>query len=153
MFGGPPITYAQPYSQPIYAPTAQQYVARPPAPPSGGQRSAPQTLVRGQRPDDPPASERRPEPRPSLALPAPEQLGIRTAVAPPETDWNAVHRRLHELGSTAFQSRQTADGFVISFLLPTAEAGRNQRIEAQAATEAEAIRLALSRADDWARSH
>ncbi len=153
MFGGPPITYSQPiYGAPPYTPPAQPYAPpRQQASASSGQRSAPPTIVRGARPDDPPASERRPEPRPKLDLPPPEQLGIRTAAAAPETDWNAIHRRLRELGSTAFQSRQTADGVLITFLLPTSEAGRQQRIEAQAATEAEAIRLALARADEWVR--
>lgn len=88
----------------------------------------------------------------SLALPPPEQLGIGSASAPAEIDWNAVHRRLHQLGSTSYQSQRTADGYRFTCLLPTANPDRTQRIEAQAAGEAEAIRLALDRAEQWARA-
>jgi hypothetical protein len=87
----------------------------------------------------------------ALALPPPEQLGIGAATAPAEIDWNAVHRRLHLLGSTSYQSQRTADGYRFTCLLPTADPDRSQRIEAQAAGEADAIRLALDRAEHWAR--
>jgi hypothetical protein len=110
-------------------------------------------LVRGQRPDDPPASERRPEPKPAaLTLPPPEQLGIGGArPTPAEIDWNAFHRRLRELGSQSVQSQRTAEGYRFTCLLATADPSRSQRIEAEGATEGEAAGRVLARAEQWAQ--
>jgi hypothetical protein len=82
--------------------------------------------------------------------PPPEQLGIGEKAVADELDWNAVHRRLNELGKQSLQVQRTADGYLCTCLLATAEAGRSQRIEAQGATEAAAVRLALARAEQWA---
>jgi hypothetical protein len=162
MIGGPPISYPAPiyypsamsapppqgFAPPGNVPTGQAYARPQPAAP-GAQRSTP--LVRAQRPDDPPASERRPEPRPTLTLPPPDQLGAGPAPAAADIDWNVVHRRLHELGSQSSQSSQTPEGFRFVCLLRTADPNRIQRIEAQGATEAEAVRRALARAEQWAQ--
>jgi len=62
-----------------------------------------------------------------------------------------IHRQLQRVGSTTYRSQQTTDGYCFTCLLPTANPNRTQRIEATAATEAEAIRLALARAEEWAQ--
>ena len=148
------MTYLPPpggYAPQTYAPPGQQYAPRAQAPAPAAPRPAAPAVVRGQRPEDPPASERRPEPRVALSLPPPEQLGIGAPTPAADVDWNAVHRRLHNLGSTSYQSQRTADGYRFTCLLPTADPSRTQRVEAQAASEAEAIRVALNRAEQWAR--
>jgi hypothetical protein len=56
------------------------------------------------------------------------------------------------LGAVAFQVGRLPEGgcrFVC--LLPTNQQKYNHRIEAEAATEADAVRLGLERAETWAR--
>ena len=125
---------------------------RPQTAAANPRRATPPPIIRGQRPDDPAPSERQPESKaPPLALPPPEQLGIGAASAPADIDWNAIHGQLRRVGATVYRSQQTAHGYCFTCLLPTADPSRNQRIEATAATEAEAIRLALARAEQWTR--
>jgi hypothetical protein len=91
----------------------------------------------------------------TLHIPSPEELGV-AAVGPaarPNIDWTAVHERLDRLGATCFHKETLAEGGCrITCLLPTGEANRHHRIEAQADSEAEAIRLTLAKADEWANS-
>jgi hypothetical protein len=87
-------------------------------------------------------------------MPTPEQLGlapVRPAAAVADTDWAAVHRRLDRLGATCFHLEKATGGTRITCLLPTAQAGRSHRVEAQAASEGDAVRLALDQAEEWAR--
>lgn len=167
MFGGPPIMagpgFLPPTMQPSYpgpfapspgprppayanqqppAPTPQWNAAAIPDPP------APQPIVRAQAPDDPPAI---PRPR-ALVLPTPEALGLAASETEPASlDWTAVHQQLDRLGVTCFQLEQSeTGGFRITCLLPTASAGRSHRVEAQAATKAEVVRMVLLHAEAWA---
>jgi hypothetical protein len=48
--------------------------------------------------------------------------------------------------------RPTQGGCKITCLLPTSRQGVHHRIEAQAANEAEAVRMTLARAEEWART-
>jgi hypothetical protein len=87
-----------------------------------------------------------------LELPSPEQLGIGSPRSQPaaELDWNAVHRRLRELGALSSQLQKVPEGgYRFTCLLPTAHPERTQRIEAHATSESEAARLALARAEQW----
>jgi hypothetical protein len=89
----------------------------------------------------------------TLRIPSPEELGVTTAklAEPASIDWTAVHQQLNQLGATCFHSDQLAAGeYRITCLLPTGEPGRSHRIEAQAGTEAEAVRLVLTQANAWA---
>jgi hypothetical protein len=98
------------------------------------------------RPDEPARGE-------PLSLPPPEQLGIGTprAAAVESFDWNALHRRLGQLGSLGAQVQKLPEGgYRFVCLLPTAQPERAQRIEAHGTSEAEAARLALARAEQWA---
>jgi hypothetical protein len=116
------------------------------------QQQTPRPIFRAHAPDDPAPA---PRPRPTtLTLPSPEELGVsaRTTTAN-DADWTVVlHRRLKSLGATCFQIEQTqqGNGCRITCLLPTRELGRTHRIEASAASEAEAARLALAQAEQWA---
>ncbi len=85
-------------------------------------------------------------------MPSPDVLGVAAAPArSAETDWAATRRRLQELGAVAFQVLEQPDGWRFVCRLRTAEPGRLHRIEAgPAATEAEAVALALAEADRWA---
>ncbi len=86
---------------------------------------------------------------PRLVLPSPEELGIRVA-ASPAMDWNATHSRLERLRAVRFQSdRLPEGGHRVTFLLPAGQA-QTQQVEACAATEADAVQLALQRAEAWA---
>jgi hypothetical protein len=85
-------------------------------------------------------------------MPSPGDLGIRVAKAEePPVDWNLVDQRLHKLGALSIhRQRLTQGGYRFFFLVPTSQADRVQRVEAVAATEAEAVRLALEKADQLA---
>ncbi len=98
------------------------------------------------------------EPRPiavAVRIPSPEQLGI--AAAPPlpgasGLDWGSIRKQLHDLGAVSFRVDPLPDGgtrFVCQ--LATAEFGQTQSIEAEAGTEAEAVRQALAKAELWKR--
>jgi hypothetical protein len=154
----PPPRYAAPTAVPSIgnAPMMGQ-VAAPPIPPWQAAPSAtqqmPRPIIRAKAADEPTPP---PPPRPSvLTLPSPESLGVTASAAPnaSDADWTAVlHRRLKGLGATCFQVEQLNPGSEcrITCLLPTRDPGRTHRIEARAASEAEAVRLALAQAEDWA---
>jgi hypothetical protein len=109
--------------------------------------------VRFQKPDEPPASERRPgTTQVALSLPPPEQLGIGSpAAAAAELDLNALNSRLDELGAESTEWRRTPEGYRFVCKLASADRSRTQRIEADGATRAEAARTLLARAEEWAR--
>jgi hypothetical protein len=85
-------------------------------------------------------------------MPTPEAFGLararEDAPAAAAVDWSATRARLQTLGANCFQLQRTSEGrhlFVV--LLPVGEEGRTHRIEAAAAGEADAVRLALERAE------
>jgi hypothetical protein len=85
-------------------------------------------------------------------MPSPQELGVADLKRPENAsvDWAAVHNRLDHLGATCFHLERTPEGSSrITCLLPTEQRGRSHRIEAQAATEADAIRLLLAKAQEW----
>jgi hypothetical protein len=88
-----------------------------------------------------------------LTLPPPEALGVSKALPKDGSpDWVDARRRLNILGAVAFQVVSLPEGgcrFVC--LLPTDQQNYNHRIEAEASTENQAVRLGLDRAEAWAR--
>jgi len=84
-----------------------------------------------------------------LERPTPEQLGIAVpARTPVQVDWNLTRQRLQQMGALTFQlDRLPDDGRRFSITLPTAETGKTHMIQGNGATEAEAVRQALERAD------
>jgi hypothetical protein len=147
--GYPPPGYAAPppnLAWPQAAPARPPQVPRPPL-----AQQPPPRVIRGQAPEEPlpPAPPSRPAP---LRLPTPEALGVAAAQAPAGTDWAAAMRRLDQLGATGFRlEKLSPGGWRVTCMLPTAEPGRIHRIDAQAASDGAALRLALDRAEDWAR--
>ena len=82
-------------------------------------------------------------------MPAPEQLGVATSSSA-GTDWAEAHRRLDRLGANFHLEKLTQGGCRFSCWLPTGQPDRPHRVEAQAATEAAAVNLALDEAERWA---
>ncbi|MBV9121990.1 MAG: hypothetical protein JO112_01360 [Planctomycetes bacterium] len=129
----------------------------PTPPPAMVQQPAPRPpTVRGMMEDEPSAlaAPLVAPPRPSLLkMPSPQQLGL--APAKPEeageVDWTTAHQRLKALGAVCFNLVQLPQGGCrFTCLLPTNQPNRSHRIEAQAASEGEAVRLALDQAETWA---
>jgi hypothetical protein len=124
--------------------------------PAPAQPALPRPIVRAQAPDEPSppprplAAERRP---PLLSIPTPEQLGL-GGTQPPDrgpTDWTAVHRRLDQFGATCLHLEKLPQGGCrFTCLLPTGQPDRSHRVEAQAASEAEAVHLVLQKTEEWA---
>jgi hypothetical protein len=91
-----------------------------------------------------------PPPTP-VSIPTPEELGVSSArTATGNGDWLPGYRRLLDLGAYSFRiDRVRAGGFQITCLLPAGQTQRVHRIETQAATEGEAVRLAVEEAERW----
>jgi hypothetical protein len=150
----------------VYVTPAPQWQAAPPdaqvqeAPPSrpGVQEQPLPVIARGQIPDDPIAPPVRPavparEPLP-VVIPSPRELGI-TSGRPTQAasvDWAALHQRLERLGASSTHAEKLGqDRFRFTCLLPTGAPDRLHRIEAEASSEDEAVRLVLDQAEAWAR--
>lgn len=90
-------------------------------------------------------------------MPTPEQLGVRSS-APTmnsnrDLDLTAAYRRLESLGAVCFRMDKLETGDCrFTCLLTTPQAGVNHRVEADARSSAEAVRLALTQAEDWAKT-
>lgn len=91
----------------------------------------------------------------AIAIPSPAQLGV---AAPPAVaqdsnlDWARVHAQLKDLGAFGIHLDRLSSGQTrFACELATTEFGRSQSIEAQADTEAEAVRQVLTKAEMWKR--
>ncbi len=81
-------------------------------------------------------------------MPAPEQLGLGANARPAPVDWEDVRRRMERLHVTSFHSQRIPGGFRFICVVP----GRpNREVQAEAASESEAIDQALTRAESIAR--
>jgi hypothetical protein len=66
-------------------------------------------------------------------------------------DWTQAHRDLERLASISYQLDKLPEGGCrFTCLLLTSQPGFTHRVEAEAATEAEAVRLVLDKAKEWA---
>lgn len=145
----------------------QQPVAQQTPPATWGRPAAPagtQPIFRGQAPDDPPTMPEMQAPAPALppapppaplSMPSPDQLGIAAAAPAPapaaKVDWAAARERLGRLHAVSFNVDQPAQGGCrFTCFLATAQAAVTHRVEASAATEGDAVRLALDKAEQWA---
>lgn len=117
----------------------------------------PAPVIRAQaddEPETPDGSALADQPAPAaLSIPSPEDLGVgdRRPAADRGDDWAALHGRLGRLGATCLHVEKLPDGgsrFVC--LLPTDRPTRSHRVEVRAATEREAMRLAVEKAEEWA---
>jgi hypothetical protein len=100
-------------------------------------------------PPPPPAlTQKRPAP---LTLPPPEELGVTLVRKKAAPDWNAIHRRLGQAGASDFRlDKLPQGGYRATLFLPTGQKNCKHHIEAPGTTEAEAVCLALDRAEKWA---
>jgi hypothetical protein len=153
----PPPGYALAQQQP----RLRTQPSLPGAAPASGDRgwNPPARVVRGQSAEEPaPVRAAR-----TIAIPSPEEAGVgaasatvvglpapAAAAAAAEFDWNNAYRRLRALNAD-FQLCKQQDGFRFTCLMPTSQPGRIHRVEAEAVSEAEAVRLTLERAEQWAR--
>jgi hypothetical protein len=143
----------------------QTFVAPQPWPPKAPPMPAPPTSagVEGQPKwrgkielDAPPDPLERPlvmapTPPPPLALPSPEEAGVAAPRWAAKVDWNAIRDRLQQLGGVGLQLAQLSDGsYRVAFEMRTTQANYFHHIEATAATEHEAVSVALWRAEQWA---
>jgi hypothetical protein len=149
--GGAPITYlpqnASIYpSNPTWQPAQGGFRAQQPSVATAPAKQRP--IIRAQMGEDATARSR----REAITLPSPEQLGVSKPASKSDADWNDARRRLDILGAIAFQVVHLPEGgcrFVC--LLPTDQRNYNHRIEVDAASEADAVRSGLDRAEKWAR--
>jgi hypothetical protein len=160
MFGGAP-TMLPPNVMPMQMMPVQMpqpwppQTAAPPMPPPANWTAAP--VVRGQMGHDEPLALPAPPPpaapvmAPPLRLPTPEDAGVAAPRLVLLVDWNAIRERLLQLGGTVTPPVQLPEGgFRVVFMMSTSQANCYHHIEATAATEAEAVRAALARAEEWA---
>jgi hypothetical protein len=75
--------------------------------------------------------------------------------ASPGTDWNAVQRRLAELGAVSSRVDRLPAGACrfVCWLADRARPDRTHCVEAQADSEGGAVRLGLQRAAQWRGQH
>jgi hypothetical protein len=158
-FGSPfPVQSAAPNfgsSVPSQAAAGYGIPAQPARPQLAQQQAPAPRVIRGQRPDEQVSADqgadapRSPRRQPALHMPSPEELGV--PGLNPCLDWTAVHNQLDRLGATCFHLERTPKGgYRITCLLPTNQRDRTHRIEAEASAEADAVRLVLAKAQEWA---
>jgi hypothetical protein len=164
MIGGPPIFLSAPppfaQAMPMQPPPGQAYLQQPQRPPVSNPAPAWAAAPSAAPPSTPapryiPRAKESDDENHRLQLPSPEQLGLTAnavAASVPRLDWSAIHQRLDQLGATCFHLEKLARGCRVTCLLPTAQADRSHRIEAEAATEAEAVAIAVTQAESWARN-
>jgi hypothetical protein len=82
-----------------------------------------------------------------VRVPSPDELGVaRPQSTAPRVDWAVVGQQMHELGARDFHIDPRDGSYRCTLLLPGDRAGVTWRVDATAATEADAIRLAIERA-------
>jgi hypothetical protein len=144
-------------SQGPYIPPQFNQVPAPPSPASvvAPQPSVAGPVIRAQSGDDSGSHPVANKPAP-LQMPSPEQMGLK-AVSPSDlehADWIDAHRRLDRIGAQSFfVERLAGGGCHFCCVLPSKDAEHIHRIEVRAATEDEAVRLALAEAEAWTAKH
>jgi hypothetical protein len=128
---------------------AEMAAGLPPASAPAAVPQAPAPRIRLQGADD--AFE--PMPRP-LTMPAPEEVGIASSSqSQGGVDWGTIRQRLENLGVKSFRVDRTPAGEVnVTFLL-WLRGSRPRQVEGIAATEAEAVSLALVETERYLREH
>jgi hypothetical protein len=133
------------WSAPAQAAPASAIAVSPRAPSS-------RPIIRAKGPDEPLSSQQPPGTGSAvpLTIPPPEQLGISLPSVPKTNAPNWVEE-LERLAAISYRLDKLAEGGCrFTCLLPTSHPGFNHRVEAEAATETEAVRLVLDKAREWA---
>lgn len=147
-FPAPPVQpAAHPQSAPRRPVLAEMAAGLPPVKAPVVVPQAPAPRIRLQGADD--AIE--PMPRP-LTMPAPEEVGIASmSQLRGAVDWGATRQRLESLGVKSFRVDRTPAGEVnVTFLL-WLRGSQPRQVESTAATEAEAVSLALVETERYLR--
>jgi hypothetical protein len=133
----------------VAAPTPLNQPAAPPSLPA----QAPKAIIRARVDDDPAPRKSAVNESAALAMPSPEELGLKAPKSPlnEEVDWQRVHGRLQQQGAVCSQRLQTQDGFRFIVILSTADKDRLRHIEADGTTEAAAVRAALAKVAELRR--
>lgn len=164
MVGGQPIYFPQQqqYAQPQagYGYQQQQMQQQPPAVPRR-QGLPPPIKTRGVRPDDRETASANTVPQARMArsrevaIPSPEELGIRpaggegaprrAAARAEELDWTTTRQHLRQIGVARFELTDLPrGGFRFSCWVPAA--GGTKLVQGDGSTEADAVRTCLERA-------
>ena len=133
------------WSAPAQAAPASTIAVSPRAPSS-------RPIIRAKGPDEPTSSRQLATTSAAgpLTIPPPEQLGISLPSVPKTNAPNWVEE-LERLAAISYRLDKLAEGGCrFTCLLPTSHPGFNHRVEAEAATETEAVRLVLDKAREWA---
>jgi hypothetical protein len=155
MIGGSPIFMPQPMPFPGMQPGRPQGAPQPPRQPAPPQQAGgyvpprlapPRSAPAQAAPTEPPAPRLVRGVRPSgtgrgpAPIPTPEELGIGAAPRQPDTlDWAAARRRMKDLGVSGFKLEQVAGGTRFTCWVG------DRTVQADGATEAEAVALCLDR--------
>jgi hypothetical protein len=68
-------------------------------------------------------------------------------------DWNGLESRLRQLRAICYDREKLPEGcWRLTCVLPGRRPGQNRRVEARAENQAEAARLLIVKADEWAVS-
>lgn len=143
MIGGQPVQpyyQPQPQSRPGLLPQRRQQTA-------GTKANQPQTagVARPRMQSDDAPELAKVNERPALQMPSPEQLGLGAKARSVEVDWSAVRSRMEALKVASFNLQKLEGGFRFICVVPIN--GERRKIEADGVNEAEAIDLALGRAE------
>jgi hypothetical protein len=87
-----------------------------------------------------------------LQMPSPEDLGLtsNTSAAANSGDWTVARQRLDNLGASYYRLEKADGGFRFVCSLPySGDPTRERHFESLAASEPEAIRLALGQVNEW----
>jgi hypothetical protein len=148
MFNSVPMAAPAPmaYPAPTYRPQPNSMpaaVAVPASAPRPAAPARPKPLVRAQAPEEP-----NPARPPLLTMPSPEQLGVSLRPVEKGPDWTALHARMEQLGIISHHAELLPDGRArFTCWVPRGQPGLTRRIEVVAASQSEAMQLALQQAD------
>lgn len=139
-----------PQAQAPRAPQATQWTKAPAQQGASAALAKPPAVVRGVAPE-----------APKFVLAEPESLGISTslsspapatqAASPVQVDWNQIQARMERLRVVGYDKLPVSGGVKVTLFLETGNPGQRQPVQAEAATEAAAVTLALQYGEAWAQ--
>jgi hypothetical protein len=149
MIGGSPVqpeyypgSYPVQPSYPAYQPSQQ--LSRQAGQPRKNLSTQQSPQVRMQAAEESVAAPRRA--LPPLEVPSPDRLGLGARNRIVEVDWTSVRNRLQAMSVTSFHLQKISGGYRFAVVVSTA-GGERRKIECDGESDAEAIELALNRAE------
>ena len=138
MIGGPPVQYSSTIPQPARPGILPQRRPAQTTKANQTQISGATGRVRLQGAEESEATQ-------PLRMPSPDELGVGPKSRAKDVDWSGVRDRMKALSVSSFHLQKLEGGYRFTCVVPVA--GERRKIEADGLTEAEAIDLALSRAE------